>query len=276
LRHGTIGKWLTESTWYRGDGVSKTHGSESFTIPAPALVDAALFDRASEVYAENRAAHSYGATWTETDNGLKVRGLRYGVAGRILHEHDGTFSPMEGATRKGTRRYACQTNRAAVSGCRGFDVVKGNRTKSLPAAPVEYVALGSLLRVLGDPEELARLTADHEVKNDAATGGATPADLRSRLSDLGGERVRLVSHAARAGLSDEALDEFLAEHDLEVGRVSVALELAEHETRRPKPQTTSSLCSSNGRSGFRLPARSADGPTRPRAMRSAPGSTTSP
>ena len=99
-------------------------------------------------------------------------------------------------------------------------------------AEVEVPALGHLLRVLRDPDELARLTADHEAKTHAATGGATPADLRSRLADLADERVRLVSHAARAGLSEGDLDQLLAKNDLDIAGATIALEVAEHEVRR--------------------------------------------
>ncbi len=179
---------------YSGGGITKTHGGETFTIEAPALVDSEVFEAAAKILASRKRKTSGGNQGNEG----KPRGWKYGLAGRIFHDHDGTLVKMFGETAKGLRRYRCSERPA----CAGFGRRMGSVVKSIEARLIETSSLEAVLGMLDDPERLAEYQATYDAEAVAEYGGETAVHrMRAKV----GELADLIGIEAKATFRSELL-----------------------------------------------------------------------
>jgi len=163
---------------YGGEGITKHHGGQVFTIEAPAIVAPEVAEAArARYFAEQGAREQYNV---DASGELKPRGSRYGLAGRVFHVHGNELVVMHGTTRKGVRRYVC----SAGDECPGFGERHGETIKSLEARKVEAAVLGRPVTGLGASGGLLTLLIDQDYRqriiaaNDAELLAIEDGDLQ--------------------------------------------------------------------------------------------------
>ena len=212
-------------TIYKGAGREVTIAGETFTVPAPPIVDEETWEHAQRIVEERkRVVPARG----------QARSQRlYGLSGRISHRHPdgidfsmiGELKVRQGRYAQRIRLYRCSAMKKAQSAeCPGTQV-EGPRRTSIHADDVEARVLLMGLRMIDNPDLFAQAAEDHQRSLVAAREDVeTREAFQARLDGFSDREARIIESYMDGLVTKEVRDKKLIQLASEREDTETALE----------------------------------------------------